>query len=362
MIIRYSIILFSLFFVGNARAQQISIDIDLESAQAIVNLLKQANETVPEEELTRVSQLYGNQQLIQKVKGYSGADSTVFKSTLRQLLETGDIVGDDPYEWKRVQGGLSKIQNLINSISQDQQAFEDDISQRIQSYTPSSINLHARACLLVGGGSLGFTIGDSQTFNVALHPIGDDIEGLKVLMAHELYHNVQSEGYGQRARSLESKPSFNEKATYALLYQLYSEGVANFVGDFTKIENPGPFSQEQIDLYIKNEKRMRTSFYLLETVLYHAYHNPKTSYGQLYNIGFTTEFEEVFYGVGYEMAKQLAAHDGPIALTELVVQDPIRFIHNYIQLYKENPEKNLVTFSEDTEELISKMMHWENAI
>lgn len=361
MIFRYSIILFLSLVVGNTRAQQISVNIDLESAKTIVDLMQKAGK-VSDEDLIDASSLFGNRQLIQKVKGYSGADSTIFIATLRELLETGNIVGDDPYQWKVVQAALPNVQKIILAISEDKHAFETDVSERIQSYTPTNVNIRARACLLLGGGSLGFVIDDSQTFNVALQDIGDDIEGLKVLMAHELYHNVQSEGYGQRQRSLESKPTYNEKATYALLYQLYSEGVANFVGDFMKIENPKAFSQKQIDLYLKNEKRTSSSFYLLETVLYHAYHNPKTSYGQLYNIGFTTEFDEVFYGVGYEMAKQLVAHHGDQIIAELVLQDPIRFIHNYIQLYKENPEAKLLTFSADTEELISIMMRWENRI
>ncbi len=361
MIFRYCIILFLSLVAGIARAQQIGVDIDLESAKAIVDLMQRAGK-VSDEELINASDLYGNRQLIKKVEGSSGADSAVFIATLRELLETGDIAGDDPYQWKDVQAALSNVQKIILAIAEDKHVFEADVSTRIQPYTPPSITLRARACLLVGGGSLGFVVDDSQTFNVALQEVGDDIEGLKVLMAHELYHNVQSEGYGQRQRSLESKPTYNEKATYALLYQLYSEGVANFVGDFMKIENPKAFSQKQIDLYFKNERRIRTSFYLLETVLYHAYHNPKTSYGQLYNIGFTTEFDEVFYGVGYEMAKQLVAHHGDQIIAELVLQDPIRFIHNYIQLYKENPESKLINFNADTEELISIMMRWENRI
>ncbi|MFD2598238.1 DUF5700 domain-containing putative Zn-dependent protease [Sphingobacterium corticis] len=346
---------------NNLSAQHIDIRTDTKSAEAIISLLDRSPDMVSNDELIRISKLPGNQHLIEKVKGSTGAGSDVFISTLKELIETGDIEGDDKYQWKFVKQSLPKIRGLLQKVNSSGENLSDDIASRIKMYTPDKISLKAQAYFIVGGDALGFTL-DGESFHVALQNIGDDYEGLKVLMMHELYHNIQNEGLNLRERILGEKPSYNEKATYALLYELWSEGLANFVGDYTKIEQPGEFARSQIAVYEKNDKRNRSNFYLFETLLYRAFHDPKVSYGQLYNIGFTTEFDEVFYAVGYEMAKQLVSVYGNQVVKDLVLQDPVRFVSRYIELYQQNPSMKLVPLSKETEDLISKMLTWENRI
>ena len=359
--IHFKTLLLFLFLSLTVSAQKITINVDLESASAIARLL--SGKTVTEQQLTETANLYGNQQLIQKVKGYSGVDISVFKSTLKEAIETGSVKGNDPYNWNKAKAVLPELHELLKTISQNPSAFSEDVARLIEPYTPDSLQLNARACFLIGGGSLGFTQGDDPTFNVALQNIGDDLDGLKVLIAHELYHSVQSAGYPLRKRIITGdKPTYNEKATYAILYDLWTEGSASFVGDFSKVNSTKPFSQTQKANEKKNSDRIRTSFYLLETVLYKAYNDPKVSYSQLYNIGYTTEFDEVFYGVGYEIAKQLVAHNGPEVLATLTVSDPLGFIQQYIQLYQSQEDSKLVKFSSGTEELVEKMMKWVDRI
>lgn len=357
------LIVFFLLLSGtiNNFAQQITVQVDIESAQSIAGLL--AVKKVSDKQLTATANLYGNRQLIQKVKGYSGADSLVFKATLKEIIETGTVKGNDPYNWKKAKAALPELQRLLQTIAQNKTTFTADVAKLIQPYTPDSLRLNVRACFLIGGGSLGFTLGNDHTFNVALQEIGDDVEGLKMLMAHELYHSVQSAGYKLRKRTTgDNKPTYNEKATYGLLYELWAEGSASFIGDDTTTKNQKPFTQKQAESYRKNNNRMRTAFYLLETVLYQAYNDPKVNYQQLYNIGFTTEFEEVFYAVGGEIARQLVAQYGPAVLAGLVVSDPLHFIQRYIQLYREKKDKQFIRFSAGTEELVEKMMLWADKI
>ena len=57
-------------------------------------------------------------------------------------------------------------------------------------FEPLVIQLDGVAHLLVGGGSDGFAI--NGDFYVGLHFFGDDYIGLKLLMAHEMYHLAQS--------------------------------------------------------------------------------------------------------------------------------------------------------------------------
>lgn len=349
-----------IFSLNTALAQKININIDIQSAKSITSLLSQ--KTVSDQQLDQSSKLYGNQQLIQKVKGYSGSGEDIFKSTLKEIIQTGTIKGVDPYNWKKVKSSLGETKQLLSVISANKALFGTEIAKLIQPYTAPSLQVSVRAYFLVGGGSLGFTIGSDNTFNVALHTIGNDLDGLKLLIAHELYHSIQGAGQQTRQKLQAEKPTYNEKATYALIYNLWSEGSANFVGDFKTITKPKSFSAEQIAIDKKNSARIRTSFYLLETILYRCYKDTTVKYQQLYNIGFTTEFDEVFYSVGNEMAKQLLSHKGSSVLANLVNSDPLLFMQEYIALYQGTKDDNLIKFSPSTEHIVANMVKWKDKI
>ncbi len=54
----------------------------------------------------------------------------------------------------------------------------------------------------------------------------------------------------------------------SLLANLWAEGSANLVGDFTKIKQPGGFSKGQQEQYARNEQRSRQNFALFESLLF----------------------------------------------------------------------------------------------
>jgi hypothetical protein len=350
-----------LFLTNAAFAQQINISIDIESAQAITQVLslKKADTL----HLRKIAGLYGNQQLIQKVKGYSGAGEDIFLSTLKEIIETGAIKENDPYNWKLVKTKLPEIQKLLEYINTNKESFINDVKAIIQPFTPASLNAEARACFLAGGGSLGFTIGDDPTFNVALQKIGNDLKGLQYLVAHELYHSLQSIGQATRIYQKDRQIPYAAKATYFQLYNLWAEGIATFVGDMSKIKVTGSFSKEQHELHTKNSDRRYQNFQLLEAMLYRQFHDSTADHQSIYDIGFSTAFDETSYFVGYEMARQLVKHQGNKVLADLLFKDPIRFITEYIELYKKLPDdKSFVRFSRTIEEIISKLLMLENKI
>ncbi len=191
---------FSIFFCLSVSAytppEKLNVSVDFESARLISLLL--SKKSVTEAELDKAANVYGSKQLIDKVKGYSGADASVFKSTLREVIETGTVKGNDPYNWKEVKNNLRAIKLLLNKLSASPDAFINDIKLKIKAYTSDQVDANIKACFLIGGGSLGFTQGDGMTFNVALQKIGDDYDGLKLLVAHELYHSIQAAGQASR--------------------------------------------------------------------------------------------------------------------------------------------------------------------
>lgn len=337
------------------------IQLDFESAKAITNLLIQSKTTDPE--LDQIAKLYGNQQLIRKVTSYNKSGTeTVFKQTLREMVETGTIKGNDPFEWKIVKGKLSEIRQLIDQLS-TKTTFVEEVKNRILPYSPPNINASVRACFLVGGGSLGFTIGNDDTFNVALQKIGDDYEGLLELVAHELYHSIQQVGERRRIKEkTASDPPRNIINTAIMLSNLWSEGTANLVGDFTKIKNPKDFSKTQQDGYNRNGQRSRQNFALFESLLYSAYYDSTANISELYNIAFTTAYDETTYDMGYRMAKVIEENREKAALADLIDKDPIEFCQLYVAIYKQHPDKKLIRFSGSTESILAKMNVWKNKL
>lgn len=364
-------IVFLLFLVNSKSVGQetkkaspkpdVSVQLDFESAKAITNLLTRPKTTDPE--LDQIAKLYGSQQLIRKVTSYdkSGTE-TVFKQTLREMVETGTVKGNDPFDWKVVKGKLNEIRPLITQL-ETKTTFVEEVKNRIMPYSPPGIKASVRACFLVGGGSLGFTIGNDDTFNVALQKIGDDYDGLLELVAHELYHSIQQVGDRNRTKEkTASDPPKNIYKTAVMLSNLWSEGTANLVGDFTKIKNPKEFSKTQQDGYNRNGQRSRQNFALFESLLYSAYHDSTANISELYNIAFTTAYDELAYDMGYRMAKVIEENRGKVALADLIDKDPIEFCQLYVTIYKQNPDKKLIRFSSSTESILTKMNAWKNKL
>lgn len=360
----FSIILLLAFVVSNARAQAdspIKIKLDFESAQLITKLM--TVKTISDAQMNTVVAAYGNQQLIKKVKGYSGFGEDVFRATLKEVIQTGTVKGNDPYNWKVVKANLPQLQKLIAKLSANQQGFMADVTALIQSYTPAQVTANVRACFLVGGGSLGFVIGNEKTFNVALQKIGDDYEGLKYLVAHELYHTMQGEGQGLRKKTTDKNAPFNVQASYAIAYNVWSEGTATLVGDFAAVKTDAPFTKVQKEEWAKNIERQRQNFYLFETMMFKAAKDTGANYEELYNVGFTTSFDESLYFVGYEMGKKIEQYEGRKAIADMLVKDPLVFVEEYIKLYKEHKDdKSFIRFDASTEEIIAKLGVWKDKL
>lgn len=367
MKIKLTLLSLALFIIFGASANnkpenKLKISLDFESAQIITGLL--AGKAVTDAQINHAAEVYGSQQLIKKVKGYSGAGEDVFKSTLKEIIETGTVKGKDQYNWKLVKANLPGIQKLITKISSNPNAFITDITAIIQSYTAEQITADVRACFLVGGGSLGFTIGNDNTFNVALQKIGDDYDGLKFLVAHELYHSVQSIGQTLRKKGEKKSMPYYAQASYALVYNLWAEGTANLVGDFAAIKNPGPFTVKQQEEFEKNAERKGENFALFEALLYKTYNDTASrTYETFYNIAFSTAFDETAYFVGYEMAKKIEKYEGRKAVGDMLTKDYLVLIEEYIKLYKAHKEdESFIRLDASIELIIEKLGPWRDSI
>jgi hypothetical protein len=358
------VIVLMLAFSTNAQnsgrvEKNLKINLDFQCARAIVDLLERNR--VGDDDLSRIAGLSGNQRLIKKVAGYnSTATPETFKKTLRQTVENQSL-SEDPFDWQSVKKNLPQIRLLINRIEKEQAAFFSELESLIQPYTPPDLKADITATFLVGGGALGFTMDGSDGFHVALHKIGGDYEGLKYLVAHELYHSVQGFGMKRRQANLNFvKPPENVRNSLIIIENTYTEGTATLVGDSLNAKNLKPFGQSQQDEYKKNLMRLRQNFALFEMLLFQAQNDPNADIEQLYNIGFSTEFDETLYYVGYRMAQGIEKYKGKQAIAALVAKNPIEFFNQYIEIYKKNNDPKLIKFSKSTEDILLNLQQWKD--
>lgn len=337
------------------------ITIDYEAAEELIRLV--GLKRVSEEELSKFASIPGNKLLIQKTSSSTGGTEEVFKKTLKEMITKGEVNGADPYQWEKVKMELPNTKKLIARLKLSKDSFTNEIADRISNYTPDTLPAQElRAYLLLGGTATGFVIGDAGAFCVALQFFGTDFEGLKTIMVHELYHAVQQAGQNLREKTLTDKPNYNTKATYFLIYNLWSEGTAENLGDFSLIKNPGKYSKAQQENQKKNAERLLVNFRLTELMIYKMYTDSNARYSPVYSIGFSPVYEEASYSVGAEIARKLERFLGKEALSNLVVQDPLDFITAYINLYHEHPKEVPYQFDKSTEAIIEKLVRWRNRI
>jgi hypothetical protein len=342
----------------NRAEKNLNISIDFQSARAVADLL--SRKRVADADLNRVAALFGNQQLIRKAaRNNPTVTAETFKQTLRGAIENQSFA-EDPFEWQTVKRNLPEIRLLVARIEKEQNALFANLENLLQPYVPVDLKVDATAVLLVGGGSLGFTLSDDQNFYVALHKIGGDYEGLKYIVAHELYHSIQTLGREKRIASLKAvKPPDNVRNSLIIIESAYVEGTATLVGSSLGAKNLKQFGQSRQDEYKKNLARSRQNFALFEALLFQAYHDPNANLQQLYNIGFTTAFDETLYYVGYQMARDIEKYQGKQAIAALVGKNPLELFNLYVELYKKNNDPALLKFSPTTEDILSKLQQWK---
>lgn len=351
--------IFCLIFAVNTFGFQISnikITFDSESARATLNAFKEKK--ISDDELARIVKLPGNQGLIKQSSRFDKqATEENFKTSLKQIVETG-TVETDTFSFPRVKERLAATQVLLDQIEKNNQTLANEIIDRIRQYTPPGTPIDVKIYFIAGGTSDGFAP-DRKTFYVALHYFEDDYEGLKLLMAHELYHNAQSSAISGR-KFLKDGAAVNITNSFSLLQSTLQEGTASVVGDPLEITNGKKYISWFQGKFKNNLRRIDTNFALFDTLLYRLYNDAEADTGKLYNIGFSGTFDSALYFVGYRMARVIEKHKGKQAIASAISENPLQFFNQYIELYKKQGDSEAIPFSKSTEEILQKLASQTN--
>lgn len=331
----------------------IQLELDSSSARALLDLFSRGK--VADEELLRVMKLPATQAMIQQAARFDpSATEGNFKLSLRRVIETGSSE-QDPFRFAIVKARLESVRSLLKQIEDSPQTFIDGVTGRMREYAPDNVALKSRVHFIVGGTSDGFAP-SGDVFYIALHYYGDDYEGLKMLAAHELFHNVQAvlrRAQGRDKQTL-AAPA-NVSNSFAILRNTVNEGTASMVGDALLLPSGKQYSDFLKAKYKKNLERIRSNFALFEALLYRAYNDPRADYNQLYNLGFSGTWDSPLYFVGYRMGKVIEKYKGKEAIKALVGVEPLQFFNQYVEIYKKENDPEIVRFSKSCEEILQKL-------
>ena len=323
---------------------EIVLSIDIASAKVLIDVFRE--ERITEEKLEKLTNLHGVQAIIHQASRFDNrASLNSFKASLQNILE-GKVLEEDPFEFQKVKDRLSEIRKLVQRIESNPDQFVTEIKSKLQPYTPSGLSFKVNVYLVISGSSDGWA--RDGNFYVALHYFRDDYEGLKLLMAHELYHVAQRHFYGYAEESQEAAIS----ACRSLLSSTRSEGIASMVGDPLEIVNGKAYIEWFGQKFRRNLRRIEQNFALFETMLFRLYYDQDIEFGQLYPLGFSGSWDSPLYFVGYYIGRAIEKYKGRKVLVELLKDTPSVFFMNYIEIYKNDENSELVRFSNSVEKIL----------
>ncbi|MCB0279509.1 MAG: hypothetical protein KDD94_08410 [Calditrichaeota bacterium] len=324
---------------------QIKIKLNSESATALLSIMEK--KAINQAELDRLIGLGGIKAMISQTARFDKqATAERFRQDITTLLK-GNPAGDDPFRLQQVYDRLSDIKQLLNRIEENPQQLSDEIIAMIAAYSPANLDLDVTVFLTLGGSSDGWTL--ENYFNIALQFFGDDYDGLKILMAHELYHLVQE----KLIKDPDSKrPHYQAKR---LIYQTLIEGTASLVGDPLKATDGKNYTNWFARKYQRNLARIADNFALFELMFYRLYSDPDSKLDDIYNLGFSGNWDSALYFVGYYIAKVIYDQRGKEEFLKLCADGPVKLFRTYIDIYKSQTKPEFQPFSTVTENQIKSL-------
>lgn len=327
----------------------IQVAFDFDAARAGLDVLSgQAGADVAE-----IAKLTGNRRLIEQAARFDPTATTErFVATLREAA-SGKTPSPDPFAFGRTKDRLRETRALLEKIEADPDALAAAVRARIARYTPPDLKFRVTVYVVAGGTSDGFARND--TFCVALDYFRDDMEGLKLLMAHELFHIARSAMVKRAGGAESSVTAPNFARAVALLDQTMNEGVASRVGDPLETKGGGSYVDWFRKKFQRNLERLDADFALFDTILYRDFHDPGAPADLLYRIGFSGTWDSPLYFVGYEVARVVEEAEGAPAVTRCLSRGPICFFEKYLELSRRRPDRVKHRFASSTEGILEKL-------
>lgn len=347
---------------GSAQAKT---QIDTSAARATLEAL--SNEALTRDEALKVADLPGNQAIVRKLNEMSrmvGLKAPLTRDDFADDLITAakSPTADDPFKFARVREGGAKTLALLDRIAKDPKDFDEWIAARVARFSPPGIDAPVTGYLIAGGQATGFAFGEPK-FYLDISQFGDDFNGARVILSHELYHAVQAVVQEKVAKGVQF--DFDDAAyqalpagvardcyaTRALFGQLVTEGTATYVGDPALLTGNEDYSKLERERDRDKLRPIGPDAMLGQRTLLEMSVRTVTGSNPLPEDDvYATDFygKAPLYDIGYLMAKVIALHDGDAALGEMIAHPGDTFVRRYMDLAAQ-PNANLPKLGAQTE-------------
>jgi hypothetical protein len=253
-----------------------------------------------------------------------------FRTEIQTFVRTkqgGDYAGifQLPDVWRE----RSRIRELITAVRGDESRIVREALALLEPYRPTRGPLPIRVYFIAGGVSTGFAFEhDVEAFYINLARAQGDYYGIIWNMVHEAYHVMQMVAQQQSGTFTAWITDETVPPVQRLLAGTLVEGTATLVADPRRLNAPEGTLQTVLDRYRRSAEpaRIAENFAMFDTVL-QGLREGRTEWADAVGKGFSlsSEHEERFYFVGYEMAKAIEDYCGTNCIGRLFEEPPVEF-------------------------------------
>ena len=324
---------------GTASPGSPGIRIDIEGARQTTDAV--LNPALTREQALAVADLPANRGLIDQAREFGTGDTReTFADKL--LAEARGQGTQNVFNFGEVRRAAPAVRAAVATLQADPAAMTAWIRDRIAPFAPPGVPLAGLGYLQAGGPGGGFS--DEGRVYVNLARSKGELGVVRVTLAHEIYHGLQHGAqvaagtlgevdYDPRAYA--ALPEGTARACYAtrrLFGALMKEATASYVGDVTLLPTTGAEAlSEREQRALSLSGRVETPITLLDMGVAAMTGSEPVPERQVYRVGFQ-QAGQLYYDIGYVMARAIAQHDGQEAIGRLVSQPGDVFVRRYIAL------------------------------
>jgi len=296
----------------------VSLRIDPGQALAILDAMSRKDAAAADD----IAAMHGTRELVAHHAPFS--DQVTLEHFRASL---GDALAGKPrsdlWGFDRLVENAAAVRASVAQIAGDPAAFGKALEAIIAPYTPAGLELSIDVGLVIGTPGAGWTDRPGEFFFDVGRPAGD-LEGIKVVCAHELYHLVMAR--------LQAAPKLAEDDALGRLERVLlgaiDEGMASHVARFTRGET-GATSRAGLRYERLNADRMRENFRLVDAMILAMLRSGAVTADDVDRIAFGGAFDEPGYYVFREMAAGIEAARGRETLVRLAGGSPAAFVLAY---------------------------------
>lgn len=227
----------------------------------------------------------------------------------------------DNYRFDGLVQNRAAVQANIDYIAADPQRFSDEVEAIIAPYTPADMVLEASTTLVAGSPGNGWVREGQSHFDIG--GAQGDLDGARVVIAHETYHLVLNRLLRAPVVSAEEPLGRVER----ILRNGLNEGMATHVARETA--DTGVLSRRSLGFQQTNMRRLAANFRLMDVFLLATFHTAEVTPRDANLIAFSGTFTEPGYFVFREMAAEIEKAHGRGHLVALLSRSPSRFVLTY---------------------------------